>query len=237
MTGTLSKCMQQYVTNPNYYASSPDGPMFKLIQDIELFEEDITFGEEIGEGCFGTVFKGTYKQSDATIIQVAIKVLKDKNESKEDFEREIEIISTFNHKNLIKLIGVVVRDSHTMPYMVFEYMMFGDLAELLRTKKLSHSSQTHTNEELGDESALISHEQLIWISTQISSGCKYLSDNHFVHRDLATRNCLVGHNLTVKISDFGMSRDIYTCDYYKVGGSKLLPVRWMSPIIKNILFV
>ncbi len=47
-------------------------------------------------------------------------------------------------------------------------------------------------------------------------GCKYLADNHFVHRDLATRNILVGQNLIVKISDFGMSRDIYTCDYYKV---------------------
>ena len=45
----------------------------------------------------------------------------------------------------------------------------------------------------------------------------YLTDQHFVHRDLATRNCLVGDSYIVKISDFGMSRDIYTCDYYKVG--------------------
>lgn len=35
--------------------------------------------------------------------------------------------------------------------------------------------------------------------------------------------------MVVKIADFGMSRDIYTCDYYKIGGSRLLPVRWMSP--------
>lgn len=62
----------------------------------------------------------------------------------------------------------------------------------------------------------------------------YLSSQHFVHRDLATRNCLVGHDLEVKISDFGMSRDIYTCDYYKVSGSKMLPVRWMSP--ESILY-
>ncbi|MPC98330.1 putative neurotrophin receptor LTRK 1 [Portunus trituberculatus] len=45
---------------------------------------------------------------------------------------------------------------------------------------------------------------------------EYLSSQHFVHRDLACRNCLVGEDLTVKISDFGMSRDVYTCDYYKV---------------------
>lgn len=48
----------------------------------------------------------------------------------------------------------------------------------------------------------------------------YLSAQRFVHRDLACRNCLVGKDLVVKISDFGMSRDVYTCDYYKV--SKLI---------------
>lgn len=96
----------------------------------------------------------------------------------------------------------------------------------------------------------------MYISLQISDGMQYLATQRFVHRDLACRNCLVGENLSVKIADFGMSRDIYTCDYYKVrativiccffffsrrvdirsyriffqvGGSRLLPVRWMSP--------
>lgn len=34
---------------------------------------------------------------------------------------------------------------------------------------------------------------------------------------LPNRNCLVGENLLVKIGDFGMSRDVYSTDYYRVG--------------------
>lgn len=58
--------------------------------------------------------------------------------------------------------------------------------------------------------------QMLHIASQIASGMVYLASQHFVHRDLATRNCLVGTNLLVKIGDFGMSRDVYSTDYYRV---------------------
>ena len=61
--------------------------------------------------------------------------------------------------------------------------------------------------------------QLYHIANQISVGMVYLASHHFVHRDLATRNCLVGNNLIVKIGDFGMSRDVYSTDYYRVSNT------------------
>jgi len=42
----------------------------------------------------------------------------------------------------------------------------------------------------------------------------YLSDMKLVHRDLAARNVLMAADKLVKVSDFGLSRDVYEGDAY-----------------------
>jgi hypothetical protein len=72
-------------------------------------------------------------------------------------------------------------------------------------------------------------KRILQMAIEIADGMAYLSAKKFVHRDLAARNCMVAADLTVKIGDFGMTRDIYETDYYRKGTKGFLPVRWMSP--------
>lgn len=67
------------------------------------------------------------------------------------------------------------------------------------------------------------------MAAQIADGMAFLEYNKFIHRDLAARNCMVANDMTVKIGDFGMSRQIYTGDYYRKGNKGEMPVRWMAP--------
>ena len=57
---------------------------------------------------------------------------------------------------------------------------------------------------------------------------EFLSDKGFVHRDLATRNILVGDNRVLKIGDFGLTRYIYDDKIYVTRRGGKLPLKWMA---------
>ena len=65
---------------------------------------------------------------------------------------------------------------------------------------------------------LLRHSQ-VGVAKQILAGMIYLSDRKFVHRDLASRNCLMDQNCVVKIADFGLSQKMFlqvSCDWLSV---------------------
>uniref|UniRef100_A0A8C6UM49 Tyrosine-protein kinase receptor n=1 Tax=Neogobius melanostomus TaxID=47308 RepID=A0A8C6UM49_9GOBI len=189
---------------------------------------DIVLKRELGEGAFGKVFLAECYNLSPTKdkMLVAVKTLKDPTlAARKDFQREAELLTNLQHEHIVKFYGVCVDGDPLI--MVFEYMKHGDLNKFLRAHGpdaliLVDGQPLQTNGELG-------LSQMLHIASQIAGGMIYLASQHFVHRDLATRNCLVGNGLLVKIGDFGMSRDIYSTDYYRVGGHTMLPIRWMPP--------
>ncbi|KAL6038312.1 hypothetical protein STEG23_030315 [Scotinomys teguina] len=175
---------------------------------------DIVLKRELGEGAFGKVFLAECYNLSPTKdkMLVAVKALKDPTlAARKDFQREAELLTNLQHEHIVKFYGVCGDGDPLI--MVFEYMKHGDLNKFLRAHGpdamiLVDGQPRQAKGELG-------LSQMLHIASQIASGMVYLASQHFVHRDLATRNCLVGANLLVKIGDFGMSRDVYSTDYYR----------------------
>ena len=200
---------------------------------LKLFGSNIREIRELGMGLFGKVIlaetvglsakdlrlsESDDDKSKSTLV--AVKKLKSDAPSttKESFEKEVNFMSRLTDRNVIRILGVCYEDT---PFIMMEYMERGDLNQYLQKFK---TLSTTDSEPQGQ----ITTSTLVHIATQIASAMKYLASHNFVHRDLATRNCLVGPNYLVKISDFGMSRSLYDSHYYRIHGHFSLPVRWMS---------
>nr|XP_055066650.1 epithelial discoidin domain-containing receptor 1 isoform X2 [Misgurnus anguillicaudatus] len=211
----------------------------------ELPRERLIFKEKLGEGQFGEVHLCEIENpQDLTNLEfpfnvrkgrpllVAVKILRpdaSKN-ARNDFLKEVKILSRLKDPNIIRLLGVCVSSDPLC--MVTEYMESGDLNQYLSHRALLDKTGPLHN------TPTISYPALISMASQIASGMKFLASLNFVHRDLATRNCLVGGERgevedgngerQIKIADFGMSRNLYAGDYYRIQGRAVLPIRWMA---------
>lgn len=120
--------------------------------------------------------------------------------------------SKFSHQNIVHCVGLSLWAAPLL--ILLELMSGGDMKSFLR----------HSQPHLGQPSPLAMQDT--------AQGCHYLEENHFIHRDIAARNCLLsctGPSRVAKIGDFRMARDIYRDSYYRKGGRALLPVKWMPP--------
>lgn len=81
----------------------------------------------------------------------------------------------------------------------------------------------------GDENVFLTVDDLLRFASQAANGMMFLESNRVVHRDLAARNVLLSDHRTIKICDFGLSRDVYEQNLYqKSNRGDPLPVKWMA---------
>lgn len=71
-------------------------------------------------------------------------------------------------------------------------------------------------------------QMLLKFMIDIALGMEYLSSRNFLHRDLAARNCMLRDDMSVCVADFGLSKKIYSGDYYRQGRIAKMPVKWIA---------
>ncbi|NXQ82872.1 INSR protein, partial [Nyctibius grandis] len=213
-------------TGPLYASSNPE---YLSASDVyvpdewEVPRDKITLLRELGQGSFGMVYEGIAKDivKGEPETRVAVKTVNESASLREriEFLNEASVMKGFSCHHVVRLLGVVSKGQPTL--VVMELMAHGDLKSYLR------SLRPDAENNPGRPPPTL--REMIQMAAEIADGMAYLNAKKFVHRDLAARNCMVAEDFTVKIGDFGMTRDIYETDYYRKGGKGLLPVRWMAP--------
>ncbi|XP_040988505.1 rust resistance kinase Lr10-like [Juglans microcarpa x Juglans regia] len=146
------------------------------------------FKYKLGEGGYGTVFKGTLRSGRL----VAIKILTKSKANGQDFINEVATIGRIHHVNVVQLIGFCVEGSKRA--LVYEFMSKGSLNNHIFMK---------------EGSILISYKKMHEIALGVARGIEYLHrgcDIQILHFDIKPHNILLDENLHPKLSDFGLAK-------------------------------
>eukprot|EP00042_Codosiga_hollandica_P034054 m.235800 g.235800 ORF g.235800 m.235800 type:complete len:886 (+) comp54317_c0_seq1:164-2821(+) len=169
----------------------------------------------LGTGQFGMVYLADHRVSESSIINRAVKMLRDNAsvENQREFMHEAEIMAGFNHPSIINLVGVATK--HKPLLVVLEFMQYGDLKNVLQTIKEKRIE-------------LSVSEQLLFCH-QIASALSYLTHQGLIHCDVAARNCLLHTGNAVKLADFGLTQ---RCDAgkdtFRLKVALKLPIKWLA---------
>ena len=140
----------------------------------------------IGRGSFSIVKLGENK---ITKEKVAIKIMQKNQSISQDslirIEREIKMLKSLNHENVIKIYNIF-EDSKRF-YIIMEFCENGELFNRIVEKK-------HLSE---DESAIFYY--------QLINGLEHIHKHNIIHRDLKPENLLLSKDDILKIIDFGLS--------------------------------
>ncbi|XP_056318612.1 tyrosine-protein kinase receptor TYRO3 [Danio aesculapii] len=203
-----------------------DGMKDRLLclREVLVERTKLKINRKLGKGEFGAVYEGIFSPKIGQDIRVAVKTSKDVIPSEEDLEsflKEAEMMKDFDHVNVVKLLGVALEwdpeSSMVVPLVILPYMKHRDLHSFLKATRYD------------DVPMFVPHQSLLRFMMDIAAGMEYLSLQGFLHRDLAARNCMLGDDLRVCVADFGLSKMMYSCNYYRHKSQNVkLPVRWMA---------
>ncbi|KAF8154401.1 hypothetical protein BJ912DRAFT_937500, partial [Pholiota molesta] len=142
--------------------------------------------QTLGEGEFGKVKLGLHSQWGE---EVAVKLIRrgnvDTSVRLSKVEREIEVLKTLKHPNIVRLYDVIETDKYIG--IILEYASGGELFDHI----LAHR--------------YLREKDAAKLFSQLISGVWYIHQKKIVHRDLKLENLLLDRHRNVIITDFGFA--------------------------------
>lgn len=159
--------------------------------------------QKIGAGMYGVVYRAEDLTDNSTVALKKISMERENQGFPVTALREIKILHSLNHKNVVRLREVVTyggdeshNDSQLVPlsfvvgdvFMVFEFADY-DLSAILKARHFD-----------------ISPELIRSFSHQLLTGVDYLHSKGVLHRDIKGANLLITRDNILKIADLGLAR-------------------------------
>ncbi|KZT68342.1 Pkinase-domain-containing protein [Daedalea quercina L-15889] len=155
-------------------------------------QDDYNVLTKLGEGTFGEVHKAVHREKGYIVALKRILMHNEKEGMPVTALREIKILKSLCHPNIINIQDMfVVKSIGKEPlsvYMVFPYMDH-DLAGLLENERVKFNPS-----------------QIKLYMKQLIEGTEYMHRNHILHRDMKAANLLISNDGCLKIADFGLAR-------------------------------
>ncbi|XP_022718046.1 rust resistance kinase Lr10-like [Durio zibethinus] len=150
------------------------------------------FKHKLGQGGYGSVFKGKLRSGQL----VAIQLLSKSKADGQDFIIEVATIGRIHHVNVVHLIGFCVEGSKQA--LVYDFMINGSL------DKIIFSTDNNT----------LNWQRMFEIALGVAQDIEYLHrgcEMQILHFDIKPHNILLDENFTPKVSDFGLAK-LYSVD-------------------------
>ncbi|KAM3197992.1 hypothetical protein ACQJBY_073217 [Aegilops geniculata] len=163
-------------------------PHIFTFEELEVATDGFSASRELGDGGFGTVYKGKLK--DGRVVAVK-RLYKNNYRRVEQFLNEVDILSRLLHQNLVILYGCTSRMSRDL-LLVYEFVANGTVADHL------HGS--------GAAERGLTWPLRLNIAIETAEALAYLHAVEIIHRDVKTTNILLDNSFHVKVADFGLSR-------------------------------
>ncbi|CAG7719737.1 unnamed protein product [Allacma fusca] len=217
--------------------------------EVKWKEFRISDEDKLGEGTYGIVFKGCLVESpNGTVAVKTVRSEVDKSVLLALLSELKVMIYLGQNENIVRLVGACtefLREGRA--YVLVEYCPMGSLESYLREKPYCINDITPdyvnmVNTDSGEEMLstmddIISRKDLVSWAIQIARGMQHLQNKKVIHGDLASRNVLLYTKDRVKITDFGLSRQLLNYENYVKKSQALLPWRWLAlETLKTLAF-